>query len=152
VDLALVARSAPVSLLELLPVLGCAGGDLLGSASVGRPPQPRCRRRVVLGHEHVAAASSVQLLEGGLVATTVAAPPCRRHGLPSCSSMSTPVSLLLLLQASVLALGGLASKPGMFAYATLCCCCSAHSCAVMLLLLCSSLCCDAVAALLELVL
>jgi hypothetical protein len=33
----------------------------------------------VLGHEHVAASSSVQLLEGGLVAITVAAPPCRRR-------------------------------------------------------------------------
>jgi hypothetical protein len=48
VDLALVARSAPVSLLELLPVLACSGGDLLGSASVGRPPQPRRRRCAVL--------------------------------------------------------------------------------------------------------
>jgi hypothetical protein len=94
----------------------------------------------------------MQLLEGGLVATTVAAPPCRRHGLPPCFSMSTLVSLLLLLLASVLALGGLASEPGMFAYAALCCCCSAHSCSMMLLLLCSSLCCDAVAVLLELVL
>jgi hypothetical protein len=147
-----MARSTPVSLLELLPVLGCAGSDLLGSASVGRPPQPRRRRRAVLVHEHVAASSSVQLLEGGLVATTMAAPPCRRHGLPSCSSVSTPVSLPLLLLASVLALGDLASEPGMFAYAALCCCCSAHSCAVMLLLLCSSLFCDAIGALLELVL
>jgi hypothetical protein len=95
----------------------------------------------VLGHEHIAASSSVQLLEGGLVATTVAAPPCRRHGLPSCSSVSTPVSLLLPFLASVLALGGLASEPGMLAYAALCCCCSAHSCDVI-----------AVAALLELVL
>jgi hypothetical protein len=101
----------------------------------------------VLGHEHIAASSPVQLLEGGLVATTVAAPLCRRPGLPSCSSVSTPVSLLLLLLASVLAFGGLASEPGMFAYAALCCCCSAHSCAIMLLLLCSSLCCDAVAVL-----
>jgi hypothetical protein len=153
VDLALVARSAPVSLLELLPVLGCAGGDLLGSASVGRPPQPRRCRRAVLGHEHVAASSSVQLLEGGLVATTVAAPPCRRHGLPSCSSVSTPVS----------------SSPPSPSF----CACSwwpgqrarhACLCCAMLLLLCSLLCCDcyccsaracaviAVAALLELVL
>jgi hypothetical protein len=105
VDLALVVQSAPVSLLELLPVLGGAGGDLLGSASVGRPPQPRRHGRAVLGHEHVVASSSVQLLEGGLVTTTVAAPPCRRHGLPLCSSVSTPVSLLLLLLlASVLLL------------------------------------------------
>jgi hypothetical protein len=83
----------------------------------------------VLGHEHAAASSPVQLLEGGLIATTDAEP--RRP--PS-------VSLLLLLLASVLALGGLASEPGMLAYAT------------MLLLLCSLLCCDAIAALLELVL
>jgi hypothetical protein len=46
----------------------------------------------VLGHEHVAASSSVQLLEGGLAATTVAAPSCRCHGLPPCSSVSIPVS------------------------------------------------------------
>jgi hypothetical protein len=140
VDLALVAQSAPVSLPKLLPGLGGADGGLLGSALVGRPLEPRRRRRAVLGHEHAVASSPVQLLEGGLVATTVAAPPCRRHGHPSCSSVSTPVSLLLLLLASVLALGGLASEPGMLAYAT------------MLLLLCSLLCCDAIAALLELVL
>jgi hypothetical protein len=92
VDLALVARSAPVSLLELPPMLGGAGGDLLGFASVGRPPQPRRRCRAVLGHEHVAASSSVQLLEGGLVATTVAVPSCRRPGRLPCSSGSIPVS------------------------------------------------------------
>jgi hypothetical protein len=51
--------------------------------------------------------------------------------------------------------GGLASEPGMIAYAALCYCCSAHSCAatavvalltlvlLLLLLLCLSLCCDA---------
>jgi hypothetical protein len=92
VDLALVARSAPVSLLELPPVLGGAGGDLLGFASVGRSSQPRRRRRAVLSHEHVAASSSVQLLEGGLVATTVAAPSCRRPSCLPCSSGSIPVS------------------------------------------------------------
>jgi hypothetical protein len=46
----------------------------------------------VLGHEHVAASSSVQLLEGGLVATTVAAPSCRCPGCLPCSSGSIPVS------------------------------------------------------------
>jgi hypothetical protein len=34
----------------------------------------------------------VQLLEGGLAGTTEAALSCRRHGLPLCSSVSTPVS------------------------------------------------------------
>jgi hypothetical protein len=96
--------------------------------------------RAVLSHELAAAASLVQLLEGGLGATTAAAPPCR-HGFPSGSSVSTPVSLLLLLLAPVLALGGLASEPGIFSYAVLCCCCSAHPCAAI-----------AVVALLELVL
>jgi hypothetical protein len=46
----------------------------------------------VLGHEHVVASSSVQLLEGGLVATTVATPLCRRPGRLPCSSGSIPVS------------------------------------------------------------
>jgi hypothetical protein len=153
VDLALVVQSAPVSLLELLPVLGCAGGDLLGSTSVGRPPQPRHRRRAVLGHEHVATSSSVQLLEGGLVAKTVAALPCRRHGLPPCSSVSTPVSSSPPPPPSFCACSW---WPGQRArHACLCC--------AMLLLLCSLLCYDccccsaracvviAVAALLELV-
>jgi hypothetical protein len=138
VDLALVARSAPVSLLELLPVLGGAGGGLLGSASVGRPPQPRRRRRAVLGHEHIAASSPVQLLEGGLVATTMDVPP--------------PWSFVVLLCEHT---SESSPPPPSF------CACSwwpgqraRHVCLcyAMLLLLCSLLCYDAIAALLELVL
>jgi hypothetical protein len=43
--------------------------------------------------------------------------------------MGTPVSLLVLLLAPVLTLGGLASELGILAYAVLCRCCSAHHCA-----------------------
>jgi hypothetical protein len=45
-----------------------------------------------LGREHDVAPSSVQPLDGGLAATTVAAPSCRHNGLRSCSLVSTPVS------------------------------------------------------------
>jgi hypothetical protein len=58
----------------------------------------------------------MQPLDGGLAATTVAAPSCRRHGLLPCPSVSTPVSFFsssLLLCACY---GGLASEPGMLAY------------------------------------
>jgi hypothetical protein len=48
VDLALVARSAPASLLELPLVLACSGDDLLVSAPVGWPPQPRRLRCAML--------------------------------------------------------------------------------------------------------
>jgi hypothetical protein len=41
------------------------------------------------------------------------------------------VSLLLLLRVPVLSLGGLASEPGILAYAVLCCYCSAHPCAAV---------------------
>jgi hypothetical protein len=94
------------------------------------PTSPPCYARP-LGREHDAAPSPVQPLDGGLAATTVAAPSCRRHGLLPCSSVTTPVSFFssLLLCASY---GGLASEPGMLAYDVAmpyCYCCPAQACA-----------------------
>jgi hypothetical protein len=70
----------------------------------------------------------VQLPAGGLAATTVAAPSCRRHGLPPCSSVSIPVS------SPSPSFCARSWWPGQRArHACLCC--------AMLLLLCSLLCC-----------
>jgi hypothetical protein len=69
------------------------------------------------GREHDAAPSPVQPLDGGLAATTVAAPSCHRHGLPPCSSVSTPVSFFSSSLFLCVCDGGLASEPGILAYA-----------------------------------
>jgi hypothetical protein len=86
------------ALLELMPSLYGACGALLVAALVGWLLQPRHRRRAVLGRSAVSTVpppSLVQLLDGGLAATTEAAPSCRRPSLLPCSSGSTPVSFFL---------------------------------------------------------
>jgi hypothetical protein len=87
----LLRRALP----ELLSSLYGACGALLVTASVGRLLQPRRRRRAVLGRSAMSTMpppSPVQLLDGGLAATTEAVPSCRRPGLLPCASGSTPVS------------------------------------------------------------
>jgi hypothetical protein len=95
VDLALAAWSAPASLAGAFALAPRCLRWLSIAASVGwqsaTPTSPPCCARL-LGHKHDAAPLPSQPLNGGLVATTVAAPSCRRHGLLPCSSVSTPVS------------------------------------------------------------
>jgi hypothetical protein len=145
VDLALAARSAPASLAGASALASGCLRWLFIAASVGWQPatptsSPCCARP--LGHEHDAAPSPSQPLDGGLVATTVAAPSCCRHGLLPCSSVHPPVSFFSSPCLSVLAT---VAWP------------ASQACLPMLLLSCSSLCCcflaracDAATAVLEL--
>jgi hypothetical protein len=76
--------------------------ELLGACSGSSSPcrldgslQPRRRLQCCarpLGREHDVAPLPSQPLDGGLSATTMAAPSCRRHGLLPCSLVSPPVS------------------------------------------------------------
>jgi hypothetical protein len=141
VDLAHAAWSTPASFAGApalaLRCLRCPPRHRVGWMAAATPTSPPCCAWP-LGREHGAAPSLVQPQDGGLAAATMAAPSCRRPGLLPCSSVSTPVSSFsssLLLCACY---GGLASEPGMLAYAVAvpCCwCCSARACAARLWIL-----------------
>jgi hypothetical protein len=120
VDLALAGRSALAGLAGASALAPRCLRWLFIAALVGWQPAtptslPCCARP--LGHKHDAASLPSQLLDGGLAATTMAAPSCCRHGLLPCSSVSTPVSSCSSSLFLCSSYGGLASEPGMLAYA-----------------------------------
>jgi hypothetical protein len=95
VDLAHAAWSTPVSFVGAsvlaLRCLRCSPHDRIGWKAAATLMSPPCCAWPLV-REHDAASSPVQLLDGGLAATTEAAPLCRHPGLLPCSSGSTPVS------------------------------------------------------------
>jgi hypothetical protein len=105
--------------------------------------QPRCRcHGAVLGRSAVSTMPPPlpsQPLDGGLPATTVAAPTHRRHGSLPSSSVSSPVSSSSSPLSLCSCYGGLASEPGMLAYAAAAA--VLLELVLLLLLACSSLCC-----------
>jgi hypothetical protein len=111
--------------------LWCLPRRRIGCMAAATLTSPPCCAQP-LGREHDAAPSLVQPLDGGLAATIMATPSCRRHGLLPCSSVSTPVSFFSSSFLLYACYGGLASEPGMLAYAVdvpCYCCCSAQACA-----------------------
>jgi hypothetical protein len=132
VDLALAAWSDPAGLAGASALASrCLRWPFISSSVGWQPATPMSPPGVVLGRSAMSTMPPPlpsQPLDGGLPATTVVAPMHRRHGPLPRSSVSSPVSYFSSPLSLCSCCGGLASEPGMLAYAvapclSLCCCC-----------------------------